>query len=103
MAIAFKYLAPDYHGDVEIAGTGVRAYDVFAQSKFYDRPADLVESFGVPLAAVYEALAYAAEHPEEMEAIHQADTEVQERVLKEAGEKIRNRLALSGRFPPSSC
>ena len=95
MTVAFKYLAPDYHGDMEIVGTGVRAYDVFAQSKFRERPEELVESFPTcPLAAIYEAMAYALEHPDEMEAIRRADTEVEERVLKEAQEKIRNRLAL---------
>jgi len=32
-------------------------------------------------------MAYALEHPDEMEAIHQADMEVQERVMKEAEDK----------------
>ena len=95
MAIAFKYLAPDEHGDVEIAGTGVRAYDVFAQSKFSERVEDLVESFPTcTVAAILEAMAYALEHPEEMDAIRRADQEVEKRVLREAQENIRNRLAL---------
>jgi len=95
MAIAFKYLAPDEHGDIEISGTGVRAYDVFAQSKFSERPEDLVESFPTcSLAAIHEAMAYALEHTDEMEAIHKADMAVEKRVLKEAREKIRNRLTL---------
>jgi len=67
MAIPFKYLAVDEHGDMEIAGTGVTAYDVFAQSQFQERPADMVDCWhGVTLPAIYEALAYALEHPDEM-------------------------------------
>lgn len=95
MAIAFKYLAPDEHGDIEIAGTGVRAYDVFSQSKFSERVEDLVESFPTcSLAAIHEAMAYGLEHPDEMEAIDQANMAAGEQVLKEAQERIRNRLAL---------
>ncbi|HLG72406.1 MAG TPA: DUF433 domain-containing protein [Chloroflexota bacterium] len=93
MSLAFKYLAPDEHGDIEIAGTGVGAYDVFGQRKFCERVEDLVESFPTcSLAAIYEAMAYALEHPDEMEAIDQANMAVQEQVLKEARERIRARL-----------
>jgi uncharacterized protein (DUF433 family) len=94
MAIAFKYLAPGEHGDIEIAGTGVGVHNVFFQHELGESPEQLVEGFRIPLAAVYEALAYASEHPEEMEAIRRANAEIGDRVLKEAQEKIRNRLAL---------
>ena len=61
----------------------------------YERPADMVDCWhGVTLPAIYEALAYALEHPDEMDAIRRANEEVQEQVLREAQEKIRNRLAL---------
>ncbi len=95
MAIAFKYLAPDEHGDIEIAGTGVLVFSLFAQNQLGQPPEQLVEGFRLPLAAVYEALAYAAEHPDEMEAIRRANDEIGARVLSEAREKMRNRLALS--------
>jgi len=94
MAIAFKYLAPGEHGDIEIAGTGVGVHNVFFQHEFGETPEQLVEGFRIPLAAVYEALAYAAEHPDEMEAIRRADAEIDERGIREARELIRNRLAL---------
>ena len=94
MAIAFKYLAPGEHGEIEIAKTGVGVNNIFFQHQLGETPEELVEGFRIPLAAVYEALAYAAEHREEMEAIRRADEEVGERVLKAAREKIRNRFAL---------
>ena len=94
MAIAFKYLAPGEHGDIEIAKTGVGVHNVFFQHELGETPEQLVEAFGVPLAAVYEALAYAAEHPDQMEAIRRADAEIDEQGIREARELIKNRLAL---------
>lgn len=94
MAISFKFLAPGEHDDIEIAKTGVGVHNIFFQHESGETPEQLVEGFRIPLAAVYEALAYAAEHPEEMEAIRRANAEIGDRVLNEAQEKIRNRRAL---------
>ena len=92
MTLVFKYLAPGEHGDIEIAKTGVGVHNIFFQHELGETPEQLVEGFRIPLAAVYEALAYAAEHPEEMEAIRRANAEIEERGLKEAREKIRKRF-----------
>jgi uncharacterized protein (DUF433 family) len=91
MTLAFKYLAPGEHGDIEIVRTGVGVHNIFFQHELGETPGQLVEGFRVPLAAVYEALAYAAEHPSELEAIRQANAKIEERGLKEAREMIRRR------------
>lgn len=92
MALAFKYLAAGEHGEIEIGKTGVGVHNIFFQHELGETPEQLVEGFGIPLAAIYEALAYAEEHPEEMESIRQADAEIGEQVLKEAREMVRKRL-----------
>ncbi len=94
MALAFKYLAPGEHGDVEIAATGVGVHSIFFQHELGETPEQLVEGFGIPLAAVYEALAYAAEHSDEMEAIRRTNSRLEEQGMREARELVRHRLAL---------
>jgi uncharacterized protein (DUF433 family) len=94
MAIAFKYLAIGEHGDIEIGKTGVGVHNIFFQHELGETPEQLVEGFRIPLAAVYEALAYGAEHPEEMEAIRGINSRIEERGLREARELIKNRLAV---------
>jgi uncharacterized protein (DUF433 family) len=41
-----------------------------------DTAEDLIENLHLPLAGVYEALAYAADHPDEMEAIRREEYEI---------------------------
>ncbi len=91
MAITFQHLAVDSRGDVEIAGTGVRAYDVLARIKVGDGPQELAEAYRLPLTAIYEALAYATAHPDEMEAIRQANEAAQRRALHQMPEQVRDR------------
>src|SRR5438874_9747052 len=75
MTLMFQYLAPDQHGDMAIAGRRLRVYTVRGEYEMGMSAESIAENADVPLAAVYEALAYAAEHREEMEAISRAEDE----------------------------
>ena len=94
MVISFKYLAPGEHGHVEIVDKGVGVHNIFFQHELGETPEQLAQGFRVPLAAIYEALAYAAEHIDEMEAIRRANAEVEERGNREARDMIKERLTL---------
>jgi uncharacterized protein (DUF433 family) len=90
MAIAFQHLVKAPNGDVEIAHTGVRAYTVQGLRLAGDTPEEIAEAYDLPLGAVYEALAYAADHPEEMEAIAQADETVRLGILQRLPQELRS-------------
>ena len=75
MTLPFQYLAPDQHGDIAIAGRRIRVYTISGEYEMGMSAESIAENAEIPLAAVYEALAYAAEHPDEMEAITRADDE----------------------------
>jgi uncharacterized protein (DUF433 family) len=75
MTLTFQYLAPKASGDMAIAGRGLRVYTILGEYEMGMSAESIAENAEIPLAAVYEALAYAAEHPEEMEAIARADDE----------------------------
>jgi hypothetical protein len=49
----------------------------------------IAEQHDLPVAAVYEALAYAADHPDEMEAIRRADDAAAEQALNQLPEPLR--------------
>jgi uncharacterized protein (DUF433 family) len=92
MTLAFRHLAAGPDGDTEIAGKGLRVYTVLGLYEMGDSPEYIAEEYDVPVAAVHEALAYAADHPDEMEAIARADLEAERQMLDAMPEHIR-RLA----------
>lgn len=60
-----------------IAGTGLRVTDVVIAHLFHDQSADeIAAAYGVPLAAVYAALAFYYEHKTDLDADirHQLET-----------------------------
>ncbi|MBM2812101.1 MAG: hypothetical protein HW416_2860 [Chloroflexi bacterium] len=73
MTLAFQYLATDPNGDTEIAGHGLRVYTVLGEYEMGMSAEAIADEADIPVAAVYEALAYAAENSDEMAAIAQAD------------------------------
>src|SRR6266511_1227919 len=89
MTLAFRHLINASNGDTEIAGKGLRVYTVLGLYEMGDSPEYIAEEYDVPVAAVHEALAYAADHPEEMDAITRADLEAERRMLDTMPEHIR--------------
>lgn len=75
MTLAFQHLAPDQHGDMAISGRRLRVYTILGEYEMGMSAEAIAENAEIPVAAVYEALAYAAEHPDEMEAISRAEDE----------------------------
>ena len=75
MTLSFQHLAPDQHGDMAIAGRRLRVYTILGEYEMGMSAEAIAENAEIPLAAVFEALAYAAEHPEEMDEISRADDE----------------------------
>ena|SRR5579862_2847047 len=80
MTLTFQYLAPDQHGDMAIAGRRLRVYTILGEYEMGMSAETIADEYDIPVAAVYEALAYAAEHPDEMEAITRADDEADQRM-----------------------
>ncbi|HEY8694370.1 MAG TPA: DUF433 domain-containing protein [Chloroflexota bacterium] len=76
MAIAFQHLVRMPNGDTEITGRGVRVYTILCLQKTGDTPERIAEGYDLPLAAVLEALAYAADYPDEMEAIRKVEADM---------------------------
>ncbi len=95
MTLAFKHLITASDGDAEIAGKGLRVYTVLGLYEMGDSAESIAENYDVPIAAVYEALAYAADHSDEMEAITRADLEAEQRMLARMPEHVR-RMAEEG-------
>jgi uncharacterized protein (DUF433 family) len=74
MAIEYKHL-DQLEGVTVVAGHGMRVYDVFDIQRQGAAPGEIAAKHGLSLVAVYEALAYAAGHPEEMTATERQDRE----------------------------
>ncbi len=72
MAIQFRHLEQQ-NGETRIADHRMRAFDVLDIQRHGASPNEIAEDYSLPLGAVYEALAYAADHPEEMAAVEQRD------------------------------
>ena len=89
MTLAYKHLVQKPNGATEIAGRGVRVYTILGLRDSGDTPEVIAEEYRLPLGAVYEALAYAADHPEEMENIREAELAVQRRILTAIPEELR--------------
>jgi uncharacterized protein (DUF433 family) len=73
MAIAFGHLVKSPHGETHITGRRISAYDILCRHQLGDDAPAIAASFDLPLAAVYEALAYALDHPDEMDRLREAD------------------------------
>lgn len=89
MTFAFKHLITASNGDTEIAGKGLRVYTVLGLYETGDSAEYIADEYEVPVAAVFESLAYAADHPEEMEAIRQAEEAVEQQVIAGLPEHLR--------------
>lgn len=89
MAIAFRHLVRMPNGDTEIEGTGVRVYTVLGLRQAGDTPEEIADAYRLPLGAVYEALAYAADNPGEMDAIQQAEAKIERAWLMGLPEELR--------------
>jgi uncharacterized protein (DUF433 family) len=89
MAILFQHLTRASNGDTEISGKGLRVYTVLGLYEAGDSPEYIADEYDVPIAAVYEALAYAADHPSEMEAIRLADEAAEQRMLMQLPDRLR--------------
>src|SRR5438552_14928742 len=92
MTLAFRHLSTASDGDTEIAGKGLRVYTVLGLYEMGDSPEYIAQEYDVPVAAIHEALAYAADHSAEMEAIAQADLAAERQTLDAMPDHIR-RLA----------
>src|SRR5438552_2798546 len=89
MAIMYEHLVVASDGDTEIAGRGLRVYTVLGLYEMGDSAERIADGYDLPVAAVFEALAYAANHPDEMDAIRRADEAADERLLNELPEQLR--------------
>ena len=89
MTMTYQTLVGVPGGDVEIIGTGIRAYTILGLYELGDSAEDIADAYALPLAAVYEALAYGASHPDEMEAIRQADAAAEQRMLRHLSPELR--------------
>ncbi len=89
MTLSFRHLITASDGDTEIAGKGLRVYMVLGLYEMGDSPEYIAEEYDVPVAAVHEALAYAADHPDEMVDITRADLEAERQMLEAMPEHIR--------------
>ena len=89
MTLTFKHLITASNGDTEIAGKGLRVYTVLGLYEMGESAEYVADEYDVPLAAVYEALAYAADHPKEMEAIRQADEATEQQIIAALPEHLR--------------
>jgi uncharacterized protein (DUF433 family) len=73
MTLTYKHLWTGPNGDTAIDGTGLRVYTLATAYAMGESAEYIAAERDLPLAAVFEALAYAEEHPEEMVAIREAD------------------------------
>ena len=89
MTLAFRHLISASNGDTEIAGKGLRVYTVLGLYETGDSPEYIADAYNVPLAAVHEALAYAADNPDEMEAIRRADEAADQDIFGQVPEQVR--------------
>ena len=89
MDLAYKHLVQKPNGSTEVAGRGVRVYTILGLRKSGDTPEEIADDYDLPLGAVYEALAYAADHPDEMGAIGQAELAVQRDILSRIPTELR--------------
>ena len=94
MDLAYKHLVKKPNGATEIAGRGIRVYTVLGLTESGDTPDVIAENYDLPLGAVYEALAYAADRPEEMEAIRQKELAGWREILGAIPEELRRDIPI---------
>jgi uncharacterized protein (DUF433 family) len=95
MMLAFTHLFTASNGATEIAGTGLRVYTVLGLYETGDSPEYIAEEYDVPLAAVFECLAYASDHPDEMEAIRRGDEAAERQIIAGLPEHLREQVEAS--------
>jgi uncharacterized protein (DUF433 family) len=88
MTLTFQHLWEGPNGDTAIVGSGLRVYTILGEYEMGRSAEAIADGHDVPVAAVYEALAYAADHPEEMEAISIADDEADRRMTAQLPEHL---------------
>lgn len=89
MTLTFQHLWEGPNGDTAIVGSGLRVYTILGEYEMGRSVETIADQHDIPIAAVYEALAYAAEHPEEMEAIRRADDEADRRMTARLPQHLR--------------
>src|SRR5438105_3353417 len=89
MVIAFKHLAKRSDGRTQIVGRRLTPYDMLCQHELGDTPETLSNEYDLSLAEVYEALAYAFDHPDEMAAIREDNRAAARESLKYVPEPLR--------------
>jgi len=92
MDLAYKHLVKKPTGTTEIAGRGIRVYAILGLKESGDTPDEIAEDYKLPLGAVYEALAYAADHPAEMEAIREVEAAIEREWTMSLPEELRRGL-----------
>ena len=92
MTLAFQHLVTASNGDTKIAGKGLRVYTVLGLYETGDSAEYIADEYDVPLAAVFECLAYAADHPEEMEAIRRGDEEAEQQIVRGLPSQLREKV-----------
>lgn len=81
MAIAFAHLVESADGETRIAGRRLTVYDVLCRHQSGEDAPAIADRLDLPLAAVYEALAYALDHPDEMARLREADEAAHQHAL----------------------
>jgi uncharacterized protein (DUF433 family) len=94
MAITYRHLVKMANGDTEIVGTGVRVYTVLGLRQSGDTPEEIADAYDLPLGAVYEALAYAADNPDEMDGIRQVEDAIERDWTMHLPQELRRGLDL---------
>ena len=90
MTTAYEYLAKKPGStDMAIAGRSLRVYTLKRAYEMGGSAESLAADHDVPLPAVFEALAYAYEHTDDMEAIRLADEEAEGLSLDELPGDLR--------------
>ena len=74
MAIQYRHLEQQ-NGVTRIAGHRMRAFDIMDIRRQGPTPEEIADDYSLPLGVVYEALAYATDHPDEMGAVNRRDQE----------------------------
>ena len=89
MAIAFKHITKRADGRTHIVGRRLTPYDLFCQYELGMDPDKLATEYDLSMAEVYEALAYAFDHPDEMSALREYNRQASDESLLFVPEHLR--------------
>jgi uncharacterized protein (DUF433 family) len=92
MDLAFRHLVKLPNGTTEVVDRGIRVYTILSLHASGDTPEEIADAYELPIAAVYEALAYAADHAEEMDRIRKAEAAIEREILLSLPEELRRGL-----------